>query len=123
MHPAVPAAETDPEKGRGYVPEAFYGVLFQHGAGLQSGGDDRCAGGECRREYLSGCPGGPLEKEHEEPRSGYFQQGAAKGAELQLPRLRDKRHSAAGGKRAAGWSLWRYAGSCGLGVLRGGTAG
>ena len=31
--------------------------------------------------------GGPLEKEHEEPRSGYFQQGAAKGAELQLPRL------------------------------------
>ena len=26
------------------------------GAGLQSGGDDRCAGGECRREYLSGCP-------------------------------------------------------------------
>ena len=35
-----------------------------------------------------GCsPGGPLEKEHEEPRSGYFQQGAAKGAELQLPRL------------------------------------
>ena len=46
-----------------------------------------------------------------------------KGAELQLPRLRDKRHSAAGGKRTAGRSLWRYAGSCGLGVLRGGTAG
>lgn len=65
MHPTVPVAEADPEKGRGYVPKAFYGVLFQHGAGLQSGGDDRCAGGESRCQYLSGYPGRPLEKEYE----------------------------------------------------------
>ena len=82
MHPTVPVAEADPEKGRGYVPEAFYGVLFQHGAGLQSGGDDRCAGGECRCQYLSGDPGRPIEKEYEEPQSGYLQQDATKGAAL-----------------------------------------
>ena len=82
MHPTVPVAEADPEKGRGYVPKAFYGVLFQHGAGLQSGGDDRCAGGESRCQYLSGYPGRPLEKEYEEPQSGYLQQDAAKGAAL-----------------------------------------
>ena len=29
-----PAEETDPEKGRRYVPEAFHGVLFQHGTRL-----------------------------------------------------------------------------------------
>ena len=34
VYPNVPAEETDPEKGRRYVPEAFHGVLFQHGTRL-----------------------------------------------------------------------------------------
>lgn len=32
MYPDVPAEGVDSEKGRRYVPKAFYGVLFQHGA-------------------------------------------------------------------------------------------
>ena len=99
MYPNVPAEETDPEKGRRYVPEAFHGVLFQHGAGLQSGGDDRCAGRKCRCQYLSGRSRGSPETEHEEPQAGNFQQGVAESAALQLPRFRYKRHFSGGGKK------------------------